>query len=218
MSPDEPIATPLTADELASEYQRQISNLQRLGLLGADAPASLLDRLLGHPALATSAAPDPTDPLAVPFVLVPHPRIHPPSTTAPLLALGKQSGFISADTADIDEFAPIPTIEQPATDVYAVVDLDRGDETRNLTPDEALARFAPEERSPLTISEGIAYLLQFPKALRKNHCFQTAGSRREDRRVPGIWISNRAPKVGFCWAGNRHTWLGIASALDRVPS
>ena len=133
--------------------------------------------------------------------------------------------LVTACAASAVQPAPAPadraflrTIQQPATDVYAVLDVDRGDATRNLTPDEAMATFEPEGRSPLTITEGIAYLLHYPHALRKNHCFQTAGSRREDRRVPGIWISNRAPKVGFCWAGNRHTWLGIASGAGRVPA
>jgi hypothetical protein len=46
-----------------------------------------------------------------------------------------------------------------------------------------------------------------------------------DARTPAIWISNGtgrdgranrdAPKVGWCWAGNRHTWLGFASASHR---
>jgi hypothetical protein len=46
-----------------------------------------------------------------------------------------------------------------------------------------------------------------------------------DARIPAIWISNgtgrdgahkrNAPKVGWCWAGNRHTWLGFASAAGR---
>lgn len=45
---------------------------------------------------------------------------------------------------------------------------------------------------------------------------------------PAIWISNgtgrdgcerrNAVKVGWCWAGNRHTWLGFASATDRRSS
>ncbi|WP_149361931.1 DUF5701 family protein [Lolliginicoccus suaedae] len=218
MSTDAPSVAPLTGGGIASEYRRQVDNLQRLGLLSADAPTDLLDQLLQHPALAGSTEPVTADPALVPFVLVPHPRIHQPSSMAPFLILGKQHGFVSADTADIDEFAPIATLQQPTADVYAVINVDRGDATRNLTPDEAMAQFAPEGRSPLTISEGIAYLLHYPHALRKNHCFQTAGSRREDRRVPGIWISNRAPKIGFCWAGNRHTWLGIASAMDRVPA
>jgi len=47
-----------------------------------------------------------------------------------------------------------------------------------------------------------------------------------DARTPAIWISNgtgrdgrdnrNAPKVGWCWAGNRHTWLGFASAAARA--
>ena len=48
-----------------------------------------------------------------------------------------------------------------------------------------------------------------------------------DARTPALWISNgtgrdgaanrNAPKVGWCWAGNRHTWLGFASAAHRSP-
>ncbi|MDF2824427.1 MAG: hypothetical protein K0R68_1835, partial [Mycobacterium sp.] len=46
-----------------------------------------------------------------------------------------------------------------------------------------------------------------------------------DSRTPALWISNGAgrdggarrdaPKVGWCWAGNRHTWLGFASVAGR---
>lgn len=58
---------------------------------------------------------------------------------------------------------------------------------------------------------------------------RTIGSRKAtasgvDARVPAIWISRGtgrdgparrdAPKVGWCWAGNRHTWLGHASAAE----
>ena len=62
-------------------------------------------------------------------------------------------------------------------------------------------------------------------------CFLTIGSRpvkaggRLDARTPALRISNgtgrdgaarrHAPKVGWCWAGNRHTWLGFASAASR---
>jgi hypothetical protein len=45
--------------------------------------------------------------------------------------------------------------------------------------------------------------------------------KRLDARTPAVWISGGtgrdgvesrgAPKVGWCWAGNRHTWLGFAS-------
>ena len=47
-----------------------------------------------------------------------------------------------------------------------------------------------------------------------------------DSRTPAVWISNgtgrdgagnrNAPKVGWCWADNRHSWLGFASAASRI--
>ena len=58
----------------------------------------------------------------------------------------------------------------------------------------------------------------------------TIGTRKRtpkglDTRTPALWISGGtgrdgkerkgAPKVGWCWAGNRHTWLGFASATGR---
>jgi len=49
----------------------------------------------------------------------------------------------------------------------------------------------------------------------KNHCFMLMGSRRGDLRVPALWISEKAPKLGWCYDGNPHTWLGIASAESR---
>jgi Family of unknown function (DUF5701) len=99
------------------------------------------------------------------------------------------------------------------------------------SPEEALPAIIAARRSPLTLTEGIYWLLQQPEALERNHCFMTIGSRlrkpvkRLDARTPAIWISNGtgrdgrpnrgAPKVGWCWAGNRHTWLGFASAARR---
>jgi hypothetical protein len=63
---------------------------------------------------------------------------------------------------------------------------------------------------------------QFPGILVKNHCFMLSGSRRTalpgDRRVPALWISERAPKLGWCWDGNPHDWLGVASAGRRRPA
>ncbi|MGC1206746.1 MAG: DUF5701 family protein, partial [Ornithinimicrobium sp.] len=112
-------------------------------------------------------------------------------------------------------------------------DVDRGDAMSNWSPDEALPAILTARRTPLTLTEGIFWLLQQPDALERNHCFMTIGSRllkdsgEVDARTPAIWISNGtgrdgranrdAPKVGWCWAGNRHTWLGFASAADRTP-
>ncbi|GGC62976.1 hypothetical protein IEU95_12345 [Hoyosella rhizosphaerae] len=195
------------------EIDRQVDVLRAAtGVADLVVPADIAERLLAN---YSSELVQPTR-ARVPFVLVPSKSIATPSTLIAHVRLGKNAGFVSPDTADIDEFTPIDDVVVPDGDIYAICDVDRGDDTRNWTPDEAMASFEKDHRSPLTINEGLAFLLQFPASLEKNHCLQTPASRCGDRRVPGLWISKRAPKLGFCWAGNRHTWLGIASCASRL--
>jgi len=73
-----------------------------------------------------------------------------------------------------------------------------------------------QRRTPITVDEGIALITHYPESLEKNNCFSLLGSRCGDRRVPALWISKGAPKLGWCWAGNPHTWLGSASCASRV--
>ena len=160
-----------------------------------------------------------------------HPERVPPSALAPLLRRGDRPGFVVIDMADVDDFAPLAPEEIPPAPVYVVELPDRGDDLANWSPDEALPAIIAAGRTPLLLSEGLHWLLQQPAALERNRCFMTIGSRRRkadgrlDARTPAIWISNGtgrdgsarrdAPKVGWCWAGNRHTWLGFASAAGR---
>jgi hypothetical protein len=113
-----------------------------------------------------------------------------------------------------------PTAEagSPPAPVYALVDVDRGEEFRGVRPQDALPVILARGRTPLTIPEGIALVLLHPRILAKNACFMLSGSRRGDRRVPALWISGKAVKLGWCWDGNPHTWLGVASTADRIPS
>lgn len=166
-------------------------------------------------------------------LLVPNPDRVPPSVLAPLLRLGDRSGFVVEDMTDVDAFAPIAGAEPPSSAFWLVTGLERGDEMANWSPDEALPAITGAGRTPLTLPEGIHWALQVPDVLDRNHCYMTIGSRlrkpsgRLDARTPALWISNgtgrdgkerrNAPKVGWCWAGNRHTWLGFASAGARVP-
>ncbi len=85
-----------------------------------------------------------------------------------------------------------------------------------MAPEAALPTLAGRGRTPLTVAEGVALITQFPALLEHNKCFSLAGSRADDRRVPALWISKRSPKLGWCWAGAPHTWLGVASAGRRV--
>ncbi|TKJ28493.1 DUF5701 family protein [Blastococcus sp. CCUG 61487] len=161
------------------------------------------------------------------------PDLAPASALAPLLELDGRPGFVVADMTDVDAFAPIEGVALPSSPVYAVSGLDRGDEMLNWSPDEALPAITAAGRTPLVLTEGIHWLLQCPDVLERNVCFMTIGSRlvkangRLDARTPALWISNGtgrdgrerrgAPKVGWCWAGNRHTWLGFASTSGRAP-
>ena len=166
-------------------------------------------------------------------VLAVHPSLAAPGRLAGLLRHGGRPGFVVADMTDVDDFAPINGLAIPDLPLYLVLGPTRGDELRNASPVEALAAIRGAGRTPLTLNEGISWLLQDPTVLQPGACFMTIGSRKHtgaaqvDGRCPAIWISRgtgrdgptrrNAPKVGWCWAGNRHTWLGHASAASRLP-
>ncbi|MET9449385.1 DUF5701 family protein [Streptomyces cinerochromogenes] len=164
-------------------------------------------------------------------LLAVHPDRAPASALAPLLRREDKAGFVVTDMADVDLFTPLDTVALPDAPLYLLTGVDRGDRMADWSPDEALPALTAEARTPLLLTEGIHWVLQQPAVLERNHCFMTIGSRlrkadgRLDARTPALWISNgtgrdgrerrNAPKVGWCWAGNRHTWLGFASATDR---
>lgn len=157
----------------------------------------------------------------------------PATTLTRVLRYQGKPAFVVTDMSDVDQFTPIEHLGLPRGALYTVADLDRGDQLRNWSPVEALAHFHTTGRTPLTLPEGLHWLLQQPQALVANHCFMTIGSRlpkaggKLDARTPALWISagtgrdgkerKGAAKVGWCWARNRHTWLGFASAAARHP-
>jgi hypothetical protein len=120
------------------------------------------------------------------------------------------------DDEELARFVPIEGVELPAGPAYRLVDVDTGQATRNVTPDDALVSIRAAGRSPLTIEEGIAVVTQHPGTIAPNDGWSLLGSRCGDRRVGALWISQGAPKLGWCWAGNPHTWLGSASCAARA--
>ncbi|NOU67232.1 hypothetical protein GC096_24610 [Paenibacillus sp. LMG 31461] len=126
-----------------------------------------------------------------------------------------KNGFSSIDIEEINRFQPIEGMELPEGRAYLLLDIDTGTGTLNVTPTAALASITQENRSPLTLEEGISVITHFPEVLRKNNGFSLLGSRCGDRRVTALWISDKKPKLGWCWAGNPHTWLGSASCQAR---
>jgi hypothetical protein len=218
----------------SAELDRQLERLVDLGYgrltgLGDAGLRSAVEPLRGTVVARTSALQRPRE-SGMPFVLVVAPRLAPPLATMPLITRGARHpkpGFVSPDTLDVDTFVPIDGVEVPEVDVYLLLDVERGDEYLSWRPDDALPAITERGRTPLTVHEGIALVTLFPDALVKNRCFMLLGSRCGDRRVPALWISGGserdggssrrgAAKLGWCWAGNLHTWLGHASAGERV--
>jgi hypothetical protein len=222
-------ATTLTDATTVPALPALAEQAERLVALGVPALAGLADDAVRDAAraLATTTPPG--------ALLVVDPALAPPSALAPLLRLpgrgGEKEGFVVVDMADVDRFTPIEGVEVPEGPVYAVTAPDRGDDLANWSPDEALPEITGRGRTPLLLAEGVHWALQVPEVVARNHCYMTIGSRlrkpdgRLDTRTPAVWISNGtgrdgrerrgAPKVGWCWAGNRHTWLGFASAASR---
>ena len=198
-------------------------------------PATLPDLVTQHAHLMTLGLELPPLPADLSGdLLVVHPRLAPAAALAPLLRIGDRAGFVVEDLTDLAEFVPSPGVVVPDVDLYAVRAPDRGDQFADQSPDEVDPQIRAAGRDLMTVSEGVCWALQAPGVIERNHCFMTTGFRKPgrrastlDSRVPALWISNGtgrdgqerkgAPKVGWCWAGNRHTWLGIASVGDRSP-
>ena len=119
------------------------------------------------------------------------------------------------DYADLAAFVPIAPVELPDAPAYLVHDLDLGAGSRNVRPEAALRDILAAGRSPLTLDEGIALVLEQPEVIATNWGFSMAGSRRGDQRVPAFWVSDGRPKLGWCWDRNPHNWLGTASCAGR---
>lgn len=201
-----------------TEFDRQVQNLLDRGYPAecglTEAAFVELVNPLRTEATGRGTSVNPPSPARVPFVLVIGTKLVPAGRAMALTELQGRPGFADFDTGDIARFDPVDDCAV-AGDVHLILDVDRGKETRNVTPEAALATMTEQGRTPLTVAEGIAFITQYPDSLEKNNCFSLVGSRCGDRRVPALWISKRTPKLGWCWAGNPHTWLGSASCAGR---
>jgi hypothetical protein len=157
---------------------------------------------------------------SLPFVLVVTRAVVPTEQAMALTTLAGRNrpGVVDRNHApgDLDGYLPIDAVRLPDARCYAVLGFERGEELCGVRPQEALPVVLGRGRTPLTIDEGVAIVTLFPEVLEKNRCFMLSGSRRHDRRVPAMWIGAGAPKLGWCWDGNPHSWLGTASVADRV--
>ena len=200
-----------------AELDRQVEAYVALGVAavaGLDArrlaeAVEPLRAVLPAPDAPTGAA-DPAD--HVPFVLV---LDVDPNDAAPAMRLRARHGVSVIGREEAATYVPIEGVRPPAAP-YLLLDVDTGSDLCGVTPQDALGVIRGRARTPLTVAEGIALTVVRPDLLRPNRCYSLLASRAGNQRVPAIWISERRPKLGWCWDRNPHTWLGAASAGARV--
>jgi hypothetical protein len=187
------------------EFDRQVDTLRRRGYPNA---------ALGHVEPLEERLAD----VAGTFVIVVSSVLLARDEAIARVELAGKQGFTSMEADELERFGPIDGLEIPAASAYLVADVDTGRDTLNVSPDDALESIVRKGRSPLTIDEGIALVTHHPELLRTQNCFSMLGSRCGDRRVTALWMSRGRPRLGWCWAGNPHTWLGSASCAGRVAA
>jgi hypothetical protein len=205
-------------------FERQVERLVELGYPGLCTLDESAFRELLAPLAEPAAGVAEQDDVA--FVTVVTRELVRPEDTVPLLRLvdGRKPGVVDRNHAagDLATYHPLPELGLDVLacghppKAYLLTGIQRGEEFCNVRPEDALPVIRGRGRTPLTIDEGIAVVTHAPHLLEKNKCFMLSGSRRHDRRVPAMWISQGAPKLGWCWDGNPHTWLGVASARGRL--
>ena len=205
--------------DAAGEFERQLGTLIAKGYPEAAGiePAAFRRRLepLGEVAEGLSTFDPDSEQSRFPFVIVVGRELVGPEASRAFVERRGKAATTMLDGEDFERFRPIERVSPPEA-AYLAVDVSTGTDLRNVTPDDALETIGRRGRSPLTLEEGIALVTQFPEAVATNSGFSLPGSRRGDRRVAALWISNDRPKLGWCWAGNPHTWLGSASCARRV--
>ncbi|MFG2018250.1 DUF5701 family protein [Actinomadura geliboluensis] len=215
--------TPQTTFDAGAEFDRQVHTLVECEYpaMADMTPEQFHALVTPLRPVAVSAGNPACEPAAgrLPFLLVVQRQVVPIEQMMPRTTLrGKaKPGFVdhSFEPGSLERFLAIKETDLPDQPVYLLFDIERGEEFCGAIPNAAMDTIRDRGRTPLTIEEGIAMTTQFPEVLVKNKCYSLGGSRCGDRRVPAIWISKNAPKLGWCWEGNPHTWLGMASAAHR---
>jgi hypothetical protein len=214
-------ADPSVLGEANAEFDRQLRSLVAKGYaeaagIGVDELTDLVEPLRGRlPALAER--PPSRDAGEFLFALVVTSGLVATEEMIARTERRRKPGVLSMlEPDELARFAPIESVAVPPGPAYLIADIDTGLETRNVTPDAALTAIEAAGRSALTVDEGIALVTHYPEAVAKNAGFSLCGSRSGDRRVTAWWLSKGSPKLGWCWAGNPHTWLGSASLGERL--
>ncbi len=195
--------------------RRQLETTLSLGLPGLAGTTGDIVRERVETVIRSGAVPDSaTRANGIPVLLV-LPGVD-AERAMPLTCQGTKTGYVDMRPVSPDSFQPI-TGTDPPNSPYLLIDVDTGRETLGLSPRSAAAHIAEAGRSPLTLAEGVTLLALHPGILRERNCFQMLGSRRSDKRIASLWVTKEGkPRLGWCYEGVPHSWLGSASCAARI--
>jgi hypothetical protein len=140
-----------------------------------------------------------------------------PETAMADVVAKRRVGRVEMTPTTPADYVAIDEVEVPEAPAYLLLDVDTGADLQDVRPEDALVELRRRGRTPLTIDEGVSLILQEPTVLTERNAYSLLASRQPgSQRVPAIWTSFKAPRLGWCWDRNPHTWLGSASASGRV--
>ncbi len=195
----------------SEEASRQLDRIVALGYPDVADMSEAAFRALARPLIAALEHSD----LGRNILLVPTRELVSPESLIARTSINRMAGFTTMPPRDIASFLPQDGFTPPEGPFYLVVDPHTGTCYVNREPDVARKLIDSDERLPLTLEEGLAIATQHPEWLLEKNGFNLLGSRSADGRVPSIWMSQNAPRLGAVWPNSRHTWLGNAYCVAR---
>lgn len=195
----------------SEEIRRQLDRIVALGYPDVADMSADAFRALARPLLRALERSD----LGTNIVLVPTRELVSPESLIARTSIDRMAGFTTMPPRDIASFLPQDGFEPPEGPFYLVVDPHAGGSYLNREPDVACKLIDSDERLPLTLEEGLAVVTQHTDWLQNKNGFNLLGSQSADGRVPSIWMSQNAPRLGAVWPNSRHTWLGNAYCMAR---
>ena len=195
----------------SEEASRQLDRIVALGYPDVADMSEAAFRALAHPLIAALERSD----LGSNILLIPTRELVSPESLIARTSIYRMDGFTTIPPRDIASFLPQDGFTPPEGPFYLVIDPHTGTCYVNREPDVARKLIDSDERLPLTLEEGLAIATQHPEWLLEKNGFNLLGSRSADGRVPSIWMSQNAPRLGAVWPNSRHTWLGNAYCVAR---
>jgi hypothetical protein len=212
-----PDSTDSTDSATTTEFDRQVRSYLDAGYpalagLTAQAFVDLVEPLRDKAFRAVTTTS--TDRIA--FALVVTSSLVTADRALPTVRWRSTTGWTEYTADDLAGYRPIEGVEVPDHTAYLVTDVDTGTATLDVRAKDAVPLIEAEGRSPLTIDEGVSLLALWPGILKERNAFFLPGARDTSKRVAALWVSKGHPRLGWCWEGNPHTWLGSASCGGRA--